>query len=280
MIPPPDPTRDSDPHADEDEGPSAPSPEDASDLPPPLPLPGWLTDAVGTLPIVGPKPCNYLPGREARDELFLTRRLPGMLYHDLMDAGFRRSGQVFYRPACPACRECVPIRVPTAGFRPDKTQRRTLRRNADVELHVGEPRLTAAKIDLYNRFLSGRFGREAEGADELRQFLYSSPVDTLEFTYRLGGELIAASILDVCEKSLSSVYTFFDPDHADRSPGTHTALVEIEWARAHDIPHYYLGFHVRGCGRMSYKSRFRPCELLGPDGVWHEYEVKGAEGKV
>jgi hypothetical protein len=29
-----------------------------------------------------------------------------------------------------------------------------------------------------------------------------------------------------------------------------------------------MGYWVRDCAAMNYKSDFRPCELLGPDGVW------------
>ncbi|MEO0350206.1 MAG: hypothetical protein AAF282_09180 [Cyanobacteria bacterium P01_A01_bin.15] len=31
----------------------------------------------------------------------------------------------------------------------------------------------------------------------------------------------------------------------------------------------YLGYYVTGCKEMNYKARFRPCELLDPDGRWH-----------
>jgi arginyl-tRNA--protein-N-Asp/Glu arginylyltransferase len=36
------------------------------------------------------------------------------------------------------------------------------------------------------------------------------------------------------------------------------------------IPYWYAGFWVHGCETMEYKTRFRPCEVLGTDGVWRE----------
>ena len=71
-------------------------------------------------------------------------------------------------------------------------------------------------------------------------------------------------------QSLSSVYFYFDPEQAGRRLGTFSALWEIEWAREMNIPHYYLGYWVAGCGAMEYKASFRPCEALGTDGVWRE----------
>jgi arginyl-tRNA--protein-N-Asp/Glu arginylyltransferase len=42
------------------------------------------------------------------------------------------------------------------------------------------------------------------------------------------------------------------------------------WAKEMKIPYWYAGFWVHGCETMEYKTRFRPCEVLGTDGVWRE----------
>jgi arginyl-tRNA--protein-N-Asp/Glu arginylyltransferase len=54
--------------------------------------------------------------------------------------------------------------------------------------------------------------------------------------------------------------------------GTFGALAEIGWARGREIPYYYLGFWVAECASMVYKNRFRPCEMLHPDGIWRRAE--------
>ena len=165
---------------------------------------------------------------------------------------------------------CVPIRVPVATFRPGKSQRRCWRKNQDLVISIGRPEMTDEKVDLYRRYIAGWHGRtEDPSTDDLRQFLYESPVDTAEFTYSdPAGRLLAVGICDVCDRSLSSVYFYFDPDHARRGLGTFGALAEIAHARGQSIPHYYLGYWVAGCGAMEYKTQFRPYELLGHDGVW------------
>jgi len=208
-------------------------------------------------------PCPYLPGREAAEQFFQVVEFPAELYHDFMDHEFRRSGLIIYRPACPGCSECRPLRVPVAEFRPNKSQRRILKKNSDLEVRVSQPRFSGAKFKLYRRYLA--FKHDATPCDSpsaLKNFLYVSPVKTLEFEYRLNGRIVAVSIADVCSRSLSSVYAFYSPDMACRSLGTFSALQEISFSKEHGFPYYYLGFFVRDCASMNYKSRFHPHEIL------------------
>jgi len=245
----------------------APSPPIQSAWPA-LPAPRQI--ALTTLP---PHPCSYLPGRTARNRAFLCDRMPGLLYHELMDAGFRRSGMFFYQPICAGCRECRPIRVPVDRFTATKSQRRTWRRNQDLVVTAAPPAPTDEKFDLYARYLRERHDKH-DDADDLAgfvEFLYLSPVDTLEFCYRdAAGKLVGVGICDVCERSLSSVYFYFDPSEGRRGLGTFSSLWELDFARKENIPHYYLGYWIRDCGAMTYKACFGPHEVLGGDGAWRE----------
>jgi leucyl-tRNA---protein transferase len=199
-------------------------------------------------------------------------RMPPALYHGFMDTGFRRSGRLVYQPVCDGCHACVPIRVPVGRFRPSKSQRRSCRRNEDLAVTVREPEATDEKFGLYRRYATQWHGKSE--ADETReafeQFLYDSPVDTIEFTYRdaAAGRLVAVGLCDVSPASLSSVYFYFDPAEAKRGLGTFGAVYEIETARRLGIPYYYLGYWITGCGAMEYKASYRPAEVLGADGVW------------
>lgn len=232
--------------------------------PPPLRIP--LTQ-------LGGHACPYLPGREATDRAFLADALPPRLYHGLMDRGFRRSGKVVYQPTCRGCRACVPVRVRAGDFIPTRSLRRCRRRNAD--LVISETPLTPdeEKFDLYCRYQTQRHGDTGHlDWHSFVDFLYDSPVNTREFTYRdAAGRLVAVGICDVWEESLSSVYFFYDPSEMRRGLGTFGVLHEIETCRRKGIPYYYLGFWVDGCGAMSYKTNFRPYETLGTDGVWRDH---------
>ena len=231
-------------------------------IPPPVNI------SLGALP---EHPCPYLPDRQATDRAIWASSVPAAVYEQFMDAGFRRSGKLLYQPVCRGCRACMSIRVPVFQFRPDKSQRRCARRNADLKITHGPPAYSEEKFELYRRYVVGWHHREeVEGPAAFASFLYDSPLETtIEFEYRENNSrLLAVGICDVCPSTLSSVYVYFDPAEARRGLGTFAALHEIDFARRHRLAYYYLGYWVEGCASMEYKRNFAPNEILHPDGIW------------
>lgn len=245
-------------------GPSCPFPA----LPPPVGV---------QLTVLPEHPCSYLKERVAQTRAFWCEGMDPDVYQAFMDSGFRRSGKLVYQPVCRGCRRCIPIRVPVGRFMPNKAQRRATKKNADLLISIGKPQATDEKLELYRRYVTQWHGGAAEDRQTFEQFLYDSPVQTVEFTYRRAeGSLIAVGICDVCAASLSSVYFYFDPGESRRGLGTFGAMCEIDFARRADIPYYYLGYWVNGCATMQYKSAYRPFELLHPDGQWREGDALSA----
>jgi len=214
-------------------------------------------------------PCPYLPGLRSRSEAYHFDHIDGAMYEKLIARGFRRSGRVVYRPQCRGCHECRQLRVPVASFAPTKSMRRVVRRNVDVTMTAAAPVETDEKFDIFGRYLDAQHdGLMPRTRDTFVEFLYDSPVDTIEFTYRLGERIIGVSIADRCPDGLSSVYCFFDPDFAARSLGTLSVTREVSYCGDLGLAYYYLGFYIAKCPTMAYKLRFRPNEVLVADGVW------------
>lgn len=218
-------------------------------------------------------PCPYLPGRSWRSASLEVESLEPLEFQRLLEAGYRRSGTEFYLPWCRGCAECRPLRVPVERFQPGKTQRRTWRRNQDLEVTVAMPGATPERLDLYRRYLAGRFGRaDAPGLREFDHFLGRHFEGTIELDYRLEGRLVGFGILDTTPDAASSVYFTYDPDLPERRLGTFSALYEIDWCRRTGRSHLYLGLWVRECRAMTYKSQYRPHEILVPGGGWQPAE--------
>lgn len=225
------------------------------------------------LPLLRTDPfeCPYLPDQTAVWRFTVAHRFDAAAYQQLMDRRFRRTGANLYQPVCPDCHACVPIRVPVERFKPTRSQRRVRRRNTDVVWTVSGPHCDDECAVLFGRYERAVHGKRGDAtAAELNASLFASPVDTLQFTYRLSGRLIGVGLVDVTPAALSSVYFVYDPDESWRSLGVFSGLCEIDECRRRGLPHWYIGYHVAGCRKMEYKSRFRPYELLRPDGVWRE----------
>lgn len=239
--------------------------------------PAWHPPA--GLPLVyGPaSPCPYLPDQPAHAlRGLVTDHMPARLYARLLDAGFRRSADLYYQPVCAGCRQCVPIRIPVSSFGPSRRQSRTLRDNEDLTSAFGPLDLTGEKLLLYQRYLAHRHHNHDATEDDLRRFLYQPTGFTAEITYRQRSDarLVAVSIVDIVPPYMSSVYCYFDPGLPRRRLGVYTILAEIGLARSAGLPYYHLGYWIEACSNMAYKADYRPAEVLRTDGRWCPLEPR------
>jgi arginyl-tRNA--protein-N-Asp/Glu arginylyltransferase len=216
-------------------------------------------------------PCPYLSGRaERRLVTSLDRSDADDRHEQLMQVGFRRAQRFAYRPACPGCRACVPVRIPVARFATTRGWRRILRRNADLSACERPLVATEEQFALFSRYLAGRHaegGMAAMSWADYRVMIDDSPVAGLVAEWRRpDGSLIAVSLTDRCASGLSGVYKFFDPAEGRRSLGSLIVLWHVQRAQELRLPYVYLGYWVAGSAKMAYKARFRPLEQLTLDG--------------
>lgn len=233
--------------------------------------------------VTTPAPCPYLPGRTERKVFTeLTGAHAAELNEALGRIGFRRSQGVAYRPSCIDCQACVSVRVIAGEFKPNSSQRKLMRRNADLVVTACKPWTTEEQYSLLRRYLEARHpgGGMAE-MDELdfADMVEQTPVSTFVIEYRepsvdgRPGRLVGACLSDQQSDGLSMVYSFFDPDLPGRDGlGTFIILDHIARAAAARLPYVYLGYWVKGSARMQYKTRFQPMERLGPTG-WRRLDV-------
>ena len=201
------------------------------------------------------------------------------LHERLSRAGFRRSHNIAYAPVCPGCQACVPIRVVSEDFTPDRTQRRILRANADLTVSEMPARATAEQFTLFQRYQKNRHAdgdMAAMGYYDYRAMIEDTPISTGILEFRDAQDrLLGACLTDWLADGLSAVYSFFDTDQEKRSLGTFAVLWLIGRARSLGLPYVYLGYWVPESRKMAYKARFRPSEIL-MSGAWHRLGDNGA----
>lgn len=222
-----------------------------------------------------PHACAYLPEREAAT-LFADPRFPmdARIYGALAEMGFRRSGDYVYRPRCPACEECRPARIPVSDFSPNRSQRRTARRNADLTVSVLPATFHEDHYALYRRYITTRHpggGMDQDAPERYLEFLGSRWMDTRFVEFRKEERLLMVAVVDYLPQGLSAVYTFFEPESVQRSLGTQAILWQVQEARHLGLPHLYLGYWIATCPRMAYKTRFRPLEIY-QEGRWERQQ--------
>ncbi|MCL4676794.1 MAG: arginyltransferase [Pararhodobacter sp.] len=237
--------------------------------------------------VTAPQPCPYLPGQSER-KLFTALSGDGarVLNDTLSKQGFRRSQNVLYRPACSECAACLSARIRVADFKPSRSQRRTLARNAGLDREATSPWATDEQFSLFRRYLDSRHADGGMADMDIFEFaamIEETPVRSrvIEYTEKptrttgsapgrgSGRTLAAVCLTDVLDDGLSLVYSFYEPAREKDGLGTYMILDHVELARQVGLPYVYLGYWVPGSAKMAYKARFSALEVYR-DGAWHD----------
>ena len=225
-----------------------------------------------------PSTCGYLPDQEWSMEYELVLALSPDEYMNRLRQGWRRFGAMMFRPRCATCRQCLSLRVLVDHFHPNRSQRRAAKENrGEVELRIGKPEVSRAKLDLYDRFHAFQCEfkdwpeHPAKDAESYCESFVNNPFPIEEWCYYLDDRLVGVGYVDALPAGLSAIYFFYDPDLRHRSLGTWNVLNVIDETRRRKLPHAYLGFYVKDCLSLAYKATFVPNQVLRTDGTWGDF---------
>ena len=221
-------------------------------------------------------PCGYLETKIAQS-LFVhpSYSITTSTYAHLLEQGFRRSGEEVYAPHCSHCSACIPARLPLKKFKPSKSQRRCMRKNIETQVNIKPAIFEQAHYDMYLRYQAIR---HPEGSmintspENYFSFLSSSWCNTQFVEFSIHNELAGIAIIDEFDEAWSAVYTFFEPKFSDYSLGVYAILWQIQQANLQQKEYLYLGFWLKDCTKMSYKTCYQPIQLL-IDKQWVEMKT-------
>ena len=208
--------------------------------------------------------CSYLSG-EMANTLFLDpeAEITQHRMELLNQNGFRRSGKHLYRPDCKDCDACISVRVPVDQFNWKRRFRRILKKNHDLRISYSQAEFNSEHYALFEKYINSR---HADGdmyptsEDKYRDFLTQGYSHSRILEFHDQDCLIGCCLLDELLSGLSAVYTWFDPDESGRSIGTYAILQLLLLCQRINRPHLYLGYWIKNCRKMDYKSDFMPLE--------------------
>jgi len=210
-------------------------------------------------------PCPYLKGRvEKRIATDLSHN--NEIYNELAINGFRRVENWMYRPICDNCSSCKSYRVEIKNFKLTKSLKRVNKNLNFLNYKIIQNSVTLEHYQLFKKYQLNRHsgGSMSEmDEDEFTSMVETSPIKTSLMEFRDNNKkLMGAVLLDVGDKDLSAVYSFFDPSLDKLGLGNYMIIQCILFGQQRNYKYLYLGYYIKEITSMSYKKRFKPGQIL------------------
>ena len=210
------------------------------------------------------------------NEQFFAAHVGPEATDQLLAGGWRHFGEHYFRYNLgfydSEIRRVFALRIDLSTFSFSKSQRRTLKRNEDLETVFRPARVSDETHDLFERHKQ-RFQHAVPESiyDFVSPEPASVPCEGLECAVYDGARLMAVSFFDVGKIAVSSIYGMFDPEETNRRLGIFTILREIEFALESGKKYYYHGYIYDGNSFYDYKKRFRALEIYDWNGSWLKF---------
>src|SRR3954468_15450203 len=213
------------------------------------------------------------------NEQFVADKVSPAQLDTLLANGWRHFGTHFFRYSYGFykldVRRVIPLRVRLADFSPSKSQRRTLRRNSDLETIIRAIEITHDVEVLFDRH-KRRFksGVPESVYDFLSLKPSDEPCEAKEVAVYENDRLVAVSYFDAGAISNSGIYAMFDPVASSKRLGIFTMLKEIELSIAEGKEFYYQGYSYEGSSFYDYKKQFCGSEAFDWSGKWESFRAQ------
>ena len=230
------------------------------------------------------KQCAYFDDKLADTRYKFIKNCDANTFHKMLERGWRRFGNVHFRPECSTCDECKTIRIKVEDFKFSKSQKRIMAKNKDIQVYVQKPSLSLDHLNLFNKYhkymetKKGWKENKIDANDYQQSYVDGASTFGKEILYFLDDKLIAIALSDMTKDSISCVYCFYDHEYESRSLGKFSILAQMSIAKQANIEHLFLGYWIKDHYSMGYKEDYAPFEilqnnpLLNEECIWEKYE--------
>jgi len=220
--------------------------------------------------------CSYLPGLEQTTHYKIIEKCDLEYNELLIERGWRRFGNMYFRPMCEGCSACESIKIDVNNYIFSKSERRIIKKNTDIKTYLRRPSASHDHIALFEKYhdhMHERRGWERQPINiknYYMSFVHSYNEYGYEVLYFDGDRLIAVDLIDILPNGISSIYFYYDPDYAHLSLGRYSMLRQIMYAKANHLDWIYMGYYVKECQSLAYKGNYRPYLTLMGSPQEHE----------
>ncbi|MBU0719766.1 arginyltransferase [bacterium] len=225
--------------------------------------------------------CSYLFDKEQTTHYKIIEDCSASYCQELVERGYRRFGKMYFRPICPGCEECQSIKIDVENFSFSKSQQRVLKKASHIKSYIQSPTITQAHIELFDKYhLHMKDKKDWEYQHTSSQHYFNSFVSGhndfgYEVLYFDRDVLIGVDLIDILEDGISSIYFYYDPDYMEYSLGKLSLYNQIKFAKSSKKKWIYLGYYVKECPSLAYKSHYKPfLTLQGRPDLHEDYEWK------
>ncbi|MBU1626413.1 arginyltransferase [bacterium] len=221
--------------------------------------------------------CSYLPGRNQTTHYKIIEKCDIEYNEILIERGWRRFGNMYFRPMCEGCSACESIKIDVNNYAISKSERRIIKKNAHIRTVLRRPSASQAHIELfekYHDYMHVKRGWDRQPIN-IKNYYMSFVNGFNEYGYEVlyfdSDRLIAVDLIDILPNGISSIYFYYDPEYTYLSPGKYSMLRQIKYAQANHLDWIYMGYYVKECQSLAYKGDYKPYLTL--EGNPKEYEI-------
>lgn len=208
--------------------------------------------------------CSYINNKEQTTHYKIIENCSSFHAQELIERGFRRFGKMYFRPICPTCDECKSIKIDVANYIFSKSEKRVMNKANHLKSYIQRPSLSQEHLELfekYHKYMRDKKGWDYNETDS--QHYYNSFVSGHEdFGYEVlyfdNEKLVGIDLIDILDDGVSSIYFYYDPEYSNLSLGKLSLLLQIKYAQKSNKKWIYLGYYVKDCPSLSYKSQYEP----------------------
>lgn len=224
--------------------------------------------------------CSYLENHHTRMAYKYIENATMELNQALVERGWRRFGNYYSRPQCASCHACLNLRIDVKNFHFSRSAKRVFKKAEGIRYVIQAPTLSGEHLELYAKYHKHMeqkrgwkyYHLKPQSYHEL--YVLGSHNFGKEVLYFMEDQLIGVDLIDFVDDGISSVYFYYDPDFEYLSLGRLSIYEQILLAKEYGLEWIYLGYYVKECQSLSYKSHYKPYQILqgnpalDEDAIW------------